>query len=67
MIYLVSTQDALFEDEVPYKRLSKEEALKLILTWDVVEYDSETTGSLKLSTAPTSRNGSSAMGELREW
>lgn len=64
MIYLVSTQDALFEDEVPYKRLSKEEALKLILTWDVVQYDSETTGSL---TAPTSRNGSSAMGELREW
>lgn len=49
MIYLVSTQDALFEDEVPYKRLSKEEALKLILSWDVVEYDSETTGSLKLN------------------
>lgn len=44
MIYLVSTQESLFKDNLPYERLSKEEALKLILTWDVVEYDSETNG-----------------------
>lgn len=44
MIYLVSTQESLFEENAPYKRLTKEESLQMILSWDQVQYDSETGG-----------------------
>lgn len=45
MIYLVSEQQDLFEDnDLPYQRLSPEAALYHILNWDRVQYDSETEG-----------------------
>lgn len=45
MIYLVSNQQNLFEEEnLPYQKLSPEEALNIILTWERVQYDSETSG-----------------------
>lgn len=45
MVYLVSEQEELFkEDDLPYQRLDKHEALTIILGWDVVQYDSETGG-----------------------
>lgn len=43
MIYLVSEQEELFKSDL-YERLSKEDAIKRILSWDVVQYDSETSG-----------------------
>ena len=45
MVYLVSEQEELFkEDDLPYQRLDKHEALTIILGWDIVQYDSETNG-----------------------
>lgn len=45
MIYLVSKQQSLFEEEdLPYKRMSVEEAISCILMWNQVQYDSETNG-----------------------
>ena len=43
MIYLVTNNQCLFKSEL-YELISKEEALKMILSWDVVQFDTETTG-----------------------
>lgn len=43
MIYLVTTQLSLFENE-SYKVISAEESLNMMKGWNVVQYDSETTG-----------------------
>lgn len=43
MIYLVTSNQRLFKSEL-YELISKEEALKMILSWDVVQFDTETTG-----------------------
>ena len=44
MIYLVSTQLELFNETALYQRLTAEEALTLIQSFDVVQFDTETTG-----------------------
>lgn len=45
MIYLVSEQQDLFDgDGLPYSRITLEESIQEILSWDVVQFDSETTG-----------------------
>lgn len=46
MIYLVSLQNSLFEEDetLPYTKCTIDESLNMILSWDVVQYDSETTG-----------------------
>jgi DNA polymerase I-like protein with 3'-5' exonuclease and polymerase domains len=43
MIYLVSNQKQLFTCE-DYKELSPEESVKMILSWERVQFDTETTG-----------------------
>ena len=43
MIYLVSNQKQLFTNE-DYQELSPEESLKMILSWERVQFDTETTG-----------------------
>ena len=43
MIYLVTSQLSLFEDD-SYKVISAEESLQMMKNWKVVQYDSETTG-----------------------
>ena len=43
MIYLVTLQQSLFEDE-NYKRLSVSESLSILNTWNMIQYDSETLG-----------------------
>ena len=43
MIYLVSNQAELFENEA-YQRLSVQESIDMISSWNKVQYDSETKG-----------------------
>ena len=43
MIYLVTTQTKLFNSEV-YELLSIEESLKIIQSWNVIQFDTETKG-----------------------
>lgn len=43
MIYLVTSQTELFQDDL-YTIITKEEALKMMLSWDVIQIDSETNG-----------------------
>jgi DNA polymerase I-like protein with 3'-5' exonuclease and polymerase domains len=43
MIYLVTSQTELFQDEL-YTIISKERALDMMQTWEVIQIDSETTG-----------------------
>lgn len=43
MIYLVTKQTRLFSCEY-YKVISTEESLKILESWEMVQYDSETTG-----------------------
>lgn len=43
MIYLVTTNRQLFESEF-YKIISIEQSLEIIKTWDVVQFDTETSG-----------------------
>jgi DNA polymerase I-like protein with 3'-5' exonuclease and polymerase domains len=43
MIYLVTNQKQLFENEY-YKLLSVEESLEILNSWKSIQYDSETTG-----------------------
>ena len=43
MIYLVSKQEQLFESAL-YSRMGVEESIERIKSWDVVQYDSETSG-----------------------
>ena len=43
MIYLVTNQTKLFNSEV-YKLLSIEESLKIIQSWNVIQFDTETKG-----------------------
>lgn len=43
MIYLVSNQKQLFTNE-DYQELSPKESLKMILSWERVQFDTETTG-----------------------
>lgn len=43
MIYLVSNQKQLFTSE-EYQELSPKESLKMILSWERVQFDTETTG-----------------------
>lgn len=48
MIYLVSEQTELFTSDL-YARMSVEEAITTITDFDVIQFDTETTGSLKLN------------------
>lgn len=43
MIYLVTSQTELFQDDL-YTLITKEAALKMMLSWDVIQIDSETNG-----------------------
>jgi DNA polymerase-1 len=43
MIYLVTSQIELFQDEL-YTIISKEQALEMMNSWEVIQIDSETTG-----------------------
>ena len=43
MIYLVTSQIELFHDDL-YTIISKEEAFKMMSSWDIIQIDSETTG-----------------------
>lgn len=43
MIYLVTKQQALWDSEY-YKVLKVEEALNILNSWDIIQYDSETSG-----------------------
>lgn len=43
MVYLVSKQQELFENS-EYSQLSVEDSIKLLNSWDIIQYDSETTG-----------------------
>ena len=43
MIYLVSKQTSLFKDDL-YKELSVEESINIINSWDIVQFDTETSG-----------------------
>ena len=43
MIYLVTNQLSLFENDV-YKIISAERSLEIMKDWNVVQYDSETNG-----------------------
>lgn len=43
MIYLVSKQEHLFNSEY-YKNMSVEDSIKELLSWDIVQYDCETSG-----------------------
>ena len=47
MIYLVSRQQELF-DNPAYRTISVEESLKMMEDWKVVQFDTETTGKLKI-------------------
>ena len=43
MVYLVTTQEELFENEL-YTIISAEESLQIMQSWDVIQVDSETNG-----------------------
>lgn len=43
MVYLVTTQEELFENEL-YTIISAEESLQMMQSWDVIQVDSETNG-----------------------
>ena len=43
MIYLVTSQTELFQDDL-YTIISKERALEMMQTWDIIQIDSETNG-----------------------
>lgn len=43
MIYLISNQKQLFPNEL-YKECTLNDAISIISTWDIVQFDSETTG-----------------------
>lgn len=43
MIYLVSTQETLFESTI-YQKLSVQQSLEEINSWEIVQYDCETSG-----------------------
>ncbi len=43
MVYLVTTQEELFENEL-YTIISADKALKMMQSWDVIQVDSETNG-----------------------
>ena len=43
MIYLVTSQTELFQDDL-YTLITKEDALEMMLSWDVIQIDSETNG-----------------------
>lgn len=43
MIYLVSNEQRLFQSE-HYKMMSVEESLKIISSWDIIQFDTETSG-----------------------
>lgn len=47
MIYLVSGNLELFDSTV-YKRISVDESLKILKSWNMIQFDSETTGRLNL-------------------
>lgn len=44
MIYLVSRQDELFNQDDLYQKLSVEDSVKMISSWSTVQFDSETSG-----------------------
>lgn len=46
MIYLVTTKQELFDDP-DYTVINADRALELMQDWKVVQYDSETNGSLQ--------------------
>ena len=43
MIYFVSAQRELFSNDV-YSLISVSESLKILETWDMIQFDTETTG-----------------------
>lgn len=43
MIYLVSNQDELFNSSL-YERLTTEDSINLIESWDIIQFDTETSG-----------------------
>ena len=43
MIYLVTKQQTLFE-YTEFKGISPEESLRIMNNWEMIQYDSETTG-----------------------
>lgn len=43
MVYLVTTQEELFKNEL-YTIISADKALEIVQSWDVIQVDSETTG-----------------------
>ena len=44
MIYLVTANSPLFNDEEDIQYISAKESIDIISKWDIVQYDSETTG-----------------------
>ena len=46
MLYLVTKQQELFESEV-YKVIDELKALEMMKDWNLVQFDSETTGRLE--------------------
>lgn len=47
MIYLVTNQLELY-DNPEYEIISVEKSIEMISSWDIIQYDSETTGRLNL-------------------
>ena len=43
MVYLVTTQEELFENDL-YTIISADKALEIMQSWDVIQVDSETSG-----------------------
>ena len=43
MIYLVTNRQELFEDS-DYKVISPQESLNIMASWEIIQFDSETSG-----------------------
>lgn len=46
MIYFVSTKKELFDSDV-YTMMTPEDSIKMMESWSIIQYDSETEGRLK--------------------